>query len=60
MGELSLCNQARFGRPVIATDESHQECREEITGIEVGGDYVEKWLCTVVIKVKVYLFFCFT
>lgn len=29
MEEVSLCNQARSGRPENATDKSHQECVEE-------------------------------
>jgi len=36
------------------------ECVEEMICIGIGEDYVEKWLCTVVIKGKVHLFFCFT
>jgi len=57
--EESLCDKARWGRPVTATDESHQERIEEMICIEIGGDYVEKWLCTVVIKGEVRLFFLF-
>ena len=38
MGEVSWCNQARSGRPVTATDDSHQECVEEMISIEVGAD----------------------
>jgi len=40
--EASLCDKARSGRPVTATAESQQECVEDMIGIEVGEDYVEK------------------
>jgi transposase len=35
VGEASLCDTARLGRPVTATDKSHQEC---MISIETGGD----------------------
>jgi len=50
VGEVSLCGKARLGRPGTTTNKSHRECIEEMIHIEVGGDYVEKWLYTVVNK----------
>ena len=41
--EEDLCDKASLGRPVTATDESHQEYVEEMISIGVGGDYVEEW-----------------
>jgi len=40
--EASLCDKAMSGRPVTATAESQQERVEDMIGIEVGEDYVEK------------------
>jgi len=42
VGEASLLE-----RPGTTTNKSHRECIEEMISIEVGGDYVEKWLCPV-------------
>jgi len=50
VGEVSLCGKARLGSPGTTTNKSHRECIKEMISIEVGGDYVEKWLCTVVNK----------
>ena len=40
--EASLCDKARSGRPLTATAQSLHEDVEDLIGIEVGGDYVEK------------------
>jgi ppGpp synthetase/RelA/SpoT-type nucleotidyltranferase len=40
--EASLCDKARSWKPLTATAKSQQEHVEDMIGIEVGEDYVEK------------------
>jgi len=40
--EASLCDKARSGRQLTATAEFQQEHIEDMIGIEVEDDYVEK------------------
>jgi len=40
--KASLCDKATSGRPVTTTGKSQQEHAENMIGIEVGEDYVEK------------------